>query len=401
MIYDIQMPAAQKTQLDAAILLAWAKQHRPQMVSWIQRAVEQESPSSNKPALDGMCALLAGQFGALGGAVKVIGGPAGNHLHVNFETAKATAKEKKLGRILLLGHHDTVWELGTLREMPFCARGGKLYGPGVLDMKTGLAQIWFAIRSLKEIYGALPRPVTVLSVADEEVGSRTSRPLTEKLARECAAVLVLEPGQGPAGALKTARKGIGHYHVKVRGCAAHAGVDFAAGSSAIVELAKQIQAITKFTDSRRGITVNPGVVRGGTRSNVVAAEAEVEVDVRIAHARDGKMLAKKFHALKTFDKKCSVESSGGINRPPMERTPAIAALFRKAKSLARQMDARWHLEEAATGGGSDGNFTAALGIPTLDGLGAVGEGAHAGHESVLVAELARRTALLAALICEI
>ena len=401
MIYDIQMRIGQKGALDAAALLAWTKQQMPQMLRWIQRAVEVESPSASKSTLDRMCELLADEFGALGGAVKIAASATGNHLQVDFEAGKAAAVKNKRGRVLLLGHHDTVWEVGTLRSMPFRVRNGRLWGPGALDMKAGLAQIWFALRALKEVTGELPRPVTVLSVADEEVGSHSSKPLIEKLACKSAAVLVLEPAQGLAGALKTARKGVGNYHVKVQGRAAHAGLDFASGSSAIVELAKQIQVLAKFTDPKRGITVNPGVICGGTRTNVVAAEAQVEVDVRIRRAHDAVLLAKKFRALKPFEKKCRLEVGGGINRPPMERTPAIAALFAKAKSLAQQMDASWQLEEAATGGGSDGNFTAALGIPTLDGLGAVGEGAHAGHESVITSEIARRTALLAALITDI
>jgi glutamate carboxypeptidase len=209
---------------------------------------------------------------------------------------------------------------------------------------------------------------------------------------------VLEPSFGPKGALKTGRKGVGDYVVKVHGRAAHAGLDPSKGHSAIVELARQILEIGTFTDKKRGITVNPGVLRGGTRTNVIAAEAEVEVDARIAHKEDAARLDRRFHRLKPFDKQCRLEISGGTNRPPLERTAAVAGLFAKAQALALEIDMEFKLTEATVGGGSDGNFTAALGIPTLDGLGAVGEGAHAAHESVVIAELGRRTALLAGML---
>jgi glutamate carboxypeptidase len=225
--------------------------------------------------------------------------------------------------------------------------------------------------------------------------------MTEKLAKECAAVLVMEPSQGITGALKTARKGVGDYRVRVTGKASHSGVDFEKGESAILELARQIGAIAKFTDLKRGITVNPGVIQGGTRTNVIAAEAMVDVDVRIAKMNDAKLLDKKFRGLRTFNKKCKIEVSGGVNRPPMERTGKVAGLYKEAKRLAASLDGKWALEEKATGGGSDGNFTAALGVPTLDGLGGVGEGAHAVHESVILAEIPRRTALLAGMISSI
>jgi glutamate carboxypeptidase len=282
--------------------------------------------------------------------------------------------------------------------MPFCEKDGRLWGPGVLDMKAGIAQMLFAVDAWREVRGSLPRPVTVLLVTDEEVGSESSRPVTEALAKRSAAVLVLEPSFGPKGALKTGRKGVGDYVVKVHGRAAHAGLDPSKGHSAIVELARQILEIGTFTDKKRGITVNPGVLRGGTRTNVIAAEAEVEVDARIAHKEDAARLDRRFHRLKPFDKQCRLEISGGTNRPPLERTAAVAGLFAKAQALALEIDMEFKLTEATVGGGSDGNFTAALGIPTLDGLGAVGEGAHAAHESVVIAELGRRTALLAGML---
>jgi glutamate carboxypeptidase len=218
----------------------------------------------------------------------------------------------------------------------------------------------------------------------------------EATAKDCEAVLVLEPSQTIKGFLKTARKGVGDFTIRVRGLASHAGVDFEKGHSAIVELARQILELEKLVDLSGGITVNPGVIQGGTRSNVVAAEASAHVDVRIARLADGAELEKKFRCLKPFNSACTLEVSGGINRPPMERTAGTVRLFEMAREAGRSMGMK--LDEASTGGGSDGNFTSALGIATLDGLGAVGEGAHAVNESILVEELPRRAALLAALI---
>lgn len=379
-------------------LLAWSRAQSAEMVRWIARAVEIESPSFNKAAVDRMGEFLAEEFAEIGGRVRVHRTEhSGNHVQVDFVPKGANGRRP----VLLIGHHDTVWELGTLRSMPARIAEGRVWGPGSLDMKAGLGQILFAIRAHIE-NGGLPRPVTVLSVTDEEVGSHTSRAITEELAKKSIAVMVLEPAQGMEGALKTARKGVGEYRLKVHGKASHAGVDFAAGGSAIVELARQIERIAKFTDFKRGITVNPGVIKGGTRTNVVAAEAEVAIDVRIARKADARIIEKKFRSLKPFDSRCRLELSGGINRPPLERTQRGVALFQKAQALAAAMEpGRWKLRETSTGGASDGNFTAALGVPTLDGLGAVGEGAHANNESVLISELPRRTALLAALIAEV
>jgi glutamate carboxypeptidase len=232
--------------------------------------------------------------------------------------------------------------------------------------------------------------------SDEEVGSVSSRTLTEEAARASKAVLVLEPGTGLEGKLKTARKGVGDYAITVRGRASHAGVDFSNGANAIVEMSRQLEKIAGFTRLDRGVTVSPGVVRGGTRSNVVPAECHAEIDIRAPRITDRKYLESKFGSLKPYDKRCSIEVTGGLNRPPMERSAGVRKLYRLASKLA--LDLGVALEESATGGGSDGNFTAALGVPTLDGLGAVGEGAHAVNESILINRIADRTALLAKLI---
>jgi glutamate carboxypeptidase len=286
--------------------------------------------------------------------------------------------------------------MGTLARMPCRNSGGKLTGPGVLDMKSGIVLMMAAIEGLRSLHGGLPRPVTVLLVSDEEVGSESSRHVTESLAGDSAGVLVCEPSFGLRGAVKTARKGVGEYKIEVRGKAAHSGLDFQKGQNAIVELAGQIARIAKFVDLKRGLTLNPGLIAGGTRVNVVPAEASVSVDVRIARLRDAAGIDRKLRGLKPLNRKCKIEVSGGINRPPMERTPGVAGIYRKARGLAAEIE--WKLEEAAVGGGSDGNFTAGLGIPTLDGLGGVGDGAHAVHEHILISELPRRAALLAGLI---
>jgi glutamate carboxypeptidase len=262
-------------------------------------------------------------------------------------------------------------------------------------MKAGVVMALHAVAMLRERQ-AQTTPVVVLLVSDEEIGSPVSRAVTEKIARECSAVFVLEPAQGLQGAYKTARKGVGDYSVHVRGVAAHSGVDFEKGHSAVLELARLIERISLFTDLKTGLTVNPGTICGGTRTNVIAAEAQAEVDVRIARMRDAARVEKLFRGLRVTDRACTLTITGGMNRPPMERSRGTVALFQQAKGFARAKG--FALEETSTGGGSDGNFTAALGIPTLDGMGAVGEGAHAAYESIVVSELAKRTALLAAMI---
>ena len=364
---------------------------RDSIVQTIREFVSIESPSDSKLAGDRMGALLAGRFQSLGGRARVHRAEDfADHIQIDFR-GRDSAKP-----VLLLGHFDTVYPLGTLDEMPCHITDGLLHGPGVLDMKSGIALILYAIEALQTWHHGLPRPVTVFLVSDEEVGSSSSRAITESLARESSAVLVLEPAAGLHGAVKTARKGVGDYTLTVHGIASHAGLDPAKGHSAILELARQITSIAKLNNLQQGMTVNPGVIRGGTRTNVVAAEASVEIDVRIKRAKQAAALDRKFRSLKPYDKHCKLRVDGGINRMPMERTAGVAALYKKARAIASQIT--WDLDEAAVGGGSDGNFTAALGIPTLDGLGGVGAGAHAIHEHIVISELPRRALLLAALI---
>jgi glutamate carboxypeptidase len=384
----------QKSSPPASDLLQLLQSQQVEMVKTIKELVELESPSDSKLAVDRLGAFMADKFERAGGRVKFHRQTDyGDHLQVDF----AASHSRK--PVLLLGHHDTVWPLGTLATMPCAVHDGRIWGPGSYDMKAGIVQMLFAIAALRGLKKDLPRPVTVLLNTEEEVGSKTSRPITEKLARESAAVLVLEPSQGIKGALKTGRKGVGEYRLRAIGKAAHAGVAPQAGANAILELSRQIVRLSSFIDLRRGLTLNVGVVQGGTRSNVVPAEACAEIDVRVTRMADASRIDKKLRALRPIDRKCRLELSGAINRPPMERTPGVASLIAKAKKLGESLD--WKVEEASTGGASDGNFTAALGVPTLDGLGAVGEGAHALNESVIIEELPRRTALLAMLIEEI
>jgi glutamate carboxypeptidase len=375
--------------------LRYAQEKHAEIVSLTSELAACESPSDSPAAVNRMVDLLIEKTADVAWAKTFESSKFGKTLRLEFKLPG----ERKEGQVLGLGHSDTVWPLGTVKTMPVNVANGRLWGPGVLDMKSGLAFFVFAMRALRDLNIAIKHDVVLLVAPDEEVGSTSSRAITEEEAKRSKCVLVLEPGTGFAGKLKTARKGVGDYQVFVKGKAAHAGVDFTSGASAIVEAARQISEIAKFTDLERGITVNPGVISGGTRSNVIAELTRVHVDVRVNRLPDAAELDAKFRALKANDDRCRVWVEGGLNRPPMERTEAIAALFHKARDLAAAMGVA--IEESSTGGGSDGNFTAALGIPTLDGLGGVGEGAHAPNESILLDRVADRVALLAALVAEI
>ena len=375
--------------MDKTLSFAVARQR--EIIGFIQRLVECESPSDSPAAVNRFVDLMTASLEGLAEVRTMAGGKFGRHLRAEFHLPG----KKKSGQVLVLGHSDTVWPVGTLAGMPFREAGGRLWGPGVLDMKAAIGSFVFAMRALRELDFPVRRKVVLLLNSDEEVGSDSSRRYTEAEARRSAAVLVLEPGTGLEGKLKTARKGVGDYKITVHGVAAHAGVDFTAGANAIVELARQIERVAAFTDLKRGTTVNTGIITGGSRGNVVPALASAEIDFRIARLRDAAALERRFRSLKPLDRRCRLEVTGGLNRPPMERSKGIAALFRLAQRLGRELGLE--LEESSTGGGSDGNFTAALGVPTLDGLGAVGEGAHAAHESVLIDRIADRTALLAKL----
>ncbi|HXC96782.1 MAG TPA: M20 family metallopeptidase [Edaphobacter sp.] len=377
--------------MEAQAILRAIEKRREWFQRTLRQLVEQESPSEDRAAVNAALELvisLAQEHKAH--TKRHRQREFGDVLEVKFGSVRSTQKP-----VLLLGHLDTVWSLGTLKQMPWREAQGRYWGPGVLDMKAGVVMALTALAVLREM--KLSRPVTLLLNSDEEVGSPISRAITEQLALDSSAVFVLEPAQGLA--YKTARKGVGLYHVEVEGVGAHSGVDFERGHSAVLELAKQIQTVSNFTDLKRKLTVNCGIIAGGTRSNVVPSYAHTEVDVRIAKASDASYVEKLFRKLKVSDPYCKLSVTGGINRPPMERKSGTIALFKKARAIAGELG--FVLDEAATGGGSDGNFTAALGVPTLDGMGAVGEGAHALHESVVIEHLMPRTALLAAMIARV
>ena len=370
-------------------LLRYAREKQPEIIGFIREMVECETPSGDAVAIGLFVELFAERLSGLATVKRIAGGKWGPHLVCEFKLAG----KKQGGHVLGLGHSDTVYPMGILRSMPWRETKERLSGPGVLDMKSGLAFFVFAMRALRELEIPVARKVLLQLNAEEEVGSPSSRALTEKNARGARAVLVLEPGTGLTGKLKTARKGIGRYRLEVQGQSAHAGVDFSAGASAIVELAHQIQAVAALTDLRKGRTLNPGVMAGGTRSNVIADQAWCEVDLRVETLRDAAVVDRQLKALRVRDKRCRLVVCGELNRPPMERSRGIAELFALARGCGARMGV--DVEESSTGGGSDGNFTAALGVPTLDGLGGVGEGAHAPHEAIVKARIADRVALLA------
>jgi glutamate carboxypeptidase len=377
--------------MDLSALLHSVELKSEWMRTNLRNLVSQESPSEDRSAVNAASAMVDHIARDLGARCKWHKQKYfGDILEVHFGSLRSPLKP-----ILLLGHLDTVWPLGTLKTMPWKELDGRYWGPGVLDMKAGVMMALTAVSALRE--SKLQRPLILLLNSEEEVGSPVSRLITERLALESGSVFVLEPAQGLA--YKTARKGIGQYNVQVTGVGAHSGVDFEKGHSAVLELAKLVQTISNFTKLDRKLTVNCGVISGGTRSNVVASQAHAEVDVRIAKAGDAAYIEKLFRSLKVSDSHCKLTITGGINRPPMERKAGTIALFKRARGLAAELG--FELDEAATGGGSDGNFTAALGLPTLDGMGAVGDGAHAAHESVVIEHLVPRTALLAAMIASV
>jgi glutamate carboxypeptidase len=359
------------------------------MLELVRALVAQESPSTDRPALEACATLLAARLADCGAAVsRISAGSTADHVIARWPGAGP--------RVLLVGHFDTVWPVGQLTRMPIREEDGKLFGPGVLDMKAGVGIGVLAARALAEVMPEDQRPhVTLIVTSDEEVGSRTSRPTIEALARESAAVLVLEPAL-PGGAVKTARKGVGEFTVTAHGTSAHAGANPGAGASAVHELARQISTLENLNSPERGVTVNVGVIDGGTRSNVVAERARAIVDVRIARFADAGPIERAFAGLQPVNPRVRLEVTGGINRPPMERSAGVARLFELARGVAKSMGL--DLAEGATGGASDGNFTAALGIPTLDGLGATGDGPHALHEHVIIKDLPARAALVGGLI---
>lgn len=371
-------------------LLDFLHRHREQMLDDVKRFVERETPSTDKQRLDDFAEFLAEfiQTRTDGATTSIVESPDnGNHVLARWGDGLDGTP------LLLLGHFDTVWPAGTLADMPFAVRDGKATGPGIFDMKCGLVQGIWAVRAVQEVTG-LKRPVLFLGNSDEEIGSPSSCTLIRREAPRAGAVVVLEPSVD--GATKTGRKGVGRFHISITGRASHAGLDPDSGISAIDELARLILHLHSCSDRETGTTVNVGTVRGGTRFNVVAAEAHADIDLRVATTAEAERMTTLIQALKPHRKEARIQVEGGMVWPPMERSERIGALFKRARQLAAELGLE--LGEATVGGASDGCTCAALGLPVLDGMGAVGDGAHAAHEHIDVASMPVRSALVARLI---
>lgn len=381
--------------MNPTTLLDYFNARDTEMLGVIARLVTEETPSSDKVRLDAFADYLAGRLTAVGATVQVIPvAQRGNHVLARYGRGKPASEAKPA---LILCHYDTVWAVGSLATHPFRVEDGKAYGPGIFDMQSSLMLAEYALRAVNNLNLTLPRPVTVLITSDEEVGSPTSRALIEEEARRSAYVLVMESPL-PGGVLKTSRKGVGSLELTVTGRAAHAGVEPERGISAILELAHQTVFLHGLTDWKQGTTVNVGVVQGGTVSNVVAAQATAQIDLRAWTQIEADRVMTAIRGLTPVTPGATLQVSGEWNRPPLERS-ATADLFARTQLIGRQLGLA--LAEGATGGGSDGNFTGALGIPTLDGLGVPGHGAHADHEHIEVDEIAGRAALLTALLVKL
>ncbi len=364
----------------------------PETLSLLKQLATIESPSPDKAAVDACAAFVSEQLSALGADVTIVPQTtAGNQIQATWPGVDQSTQ------FLTLCHLDTVWPVGTLAGMPLHEENGKLFGPGVYDMKAGTAILLTALQVLREAGLPPKHPVRMLFTGDEEVGSLTSRNLIEAEARHSLLTIVLEPALA-GGQIKTFRKGVGEFTVVAHGRAAHAGGDHQKGINAIEELAYHIPALQKLTDYTTGTTINVGLIKGGSASNVVPERAEMEVDFRISQMAEIDRVVTAVQGLRPVLNEARLEISGGLNRPPMEHNATMVKTFEQARQLAASIGLT--LEEGSTGGGSDGNFTAGLGIPTLDGMGAVGDGAHAAHEHVILASLAERAALLATILTQ-
>lgn len=370
-------------------LLDYAQDHADEILATLREMVELESFSADKDGVDALSAYIRDQFEELGAVVQTINqDEAGNHLIADWGEGDP--------QVLILCHMDTVWPKGTLKERPFRIEDGLAYGPGILDMKAGIANSIHALKAIRSLELKTQHRVRLLFNSDEEVGSPTSRLLIEQEAKRSTHVFCLEPGAGPNGALKIGRKGVGMFQVKVTGRAAHAGNEPEKGISAIEEMAHQVLALHKFTNLEIGTTVNVGVMQGGAVRNQVAPNADAMVDLRVATAAEAERVTREILALTAKLPGAKLEITGGLNRPPMEKTEATGKLLEWTRKIAGPLGIQ--LDEAHVGGGSDAQFAAAAGIPVLDGLGGVGEGPHADHEHISVAALPQRTALLASLL---
>lgn len=372
-------------------MLSWLRERAPEMVATLREFATLESPSSDPPAQRAAYEFLAEELRARSFLVRRISGrTVGDHLY-----ARPRRRDRALPCQLLLGHLDTVWPVGTLEEMPVVGEDDVLRGPGTFDMKGGLVQMLYALRVLEEHEIELPATPVVFVNADEELGSPESSRWVRRLAAGSARAFVLEPSFGSEGDLKTGRKGVGRFVVTARGTAAHAGIDPGSGVSAVLEISHQIQRLFALNDPERGITVNVGTVDGGLRPNVVAPEASAHVDARVLTEQDAREVEKAILDLQPDAEGVVLEITGGFGRPPMEPTPRNHALWEQARLIAAELG--FELGETVVGGASDGNTASRL-TATLDGLGAVGHGAHAHHEQALVSKLPERAALLALLL---
>ena len=371
------------------------RQKEAQILATIGEHVKEETPSNEKQRLDAFVDRLARRFTAAGLETEIVASEVrGNHLRARFQNSEYVAQPAS-PPALVLCHFDTVWPIGSLETHPFRVDDqGWAYGPGIFDMQSSLALVEYLLRGVQGMNLRLPRPVVVLATSDEEVGSQTSRELIESEARQAAYVLVLEPPL-PGGVLKTTRKGGAHYALSITGRAAHAGVEPEKGVSAVQELAHQVLALHSLTDMEAGTTVNVGVVEAGTRPNVVAAHARALVDVRAWDSAEMERVNREILGIKPKVAGIRIEVTGGVNRPPLEKS-VTGSLFDQAQDIGRRLG--MDLQEGGTGGGSDGNLTGALGVPTLDGLGIPGDGAHADHEHIEVDKIGERAGLLTALL---
>ncbi len=376
--------------MSASELLPYFGGMLPKAMDLLGELVARESHSGEKSAVDALAADLAGRFDNHGATATVL--PVeqnGNSLRAIWRSGAGASP------VLLLGHIDTVWPSGTARERPFRVENGRAFGPGVYDMKAGLLLSLLVLRALREGLVRAGRDVVFFFAGDEETGTAGGLPHLRHSAAGCRAVLCLEPPL-PGGGAKTSRKGVAVYRLSVCGISAHAGVEPEKGANAILELSRQVILLNDWNDRDAGTTITVGSIRGGTASNVVPAEAEAEIDVRFLHSEIGREIDEKMRSLRPHDERCTMQVTGGVNRPPLERTPAVLDLYHRARLAALELE--WELGEGASGGGSDGSFTAAMGVPTLDGLGVEGDGAHAAHENIEIGDIPRRAAMLCRLI---
>jgi glutamate carboxypeptidase len=374
-------------------LLNYFQERQDEMLAQVRDLVSRETPSTDKPRLDAFAQFLAERYRAVGAQVEVIANETrGDHVRARIGNGQGQGKPA-----LVLCHFDTVWPVGSLETHPFRIEDGKAYGPGIFDMQSSLMLAEFALRAVRDLRLSLPRPVTVLMTSDEEIGSTTSRALIEEEARRSEYVLVMESPL-PGGVLKTARKGVGDFDLEIIGRAAHAGVEPEKGINALGELAHQILRLHSLTDMNLGTTVSVGVAQGGSVSNVIPARAVAEIDTRAWTQSEADRVQQAIYGLQPVLPGAQLRISGGWNRPPLERK-ATGALFESVRTIGAQL--AMDLQEGSTGGGSDGNFTGALGIPTLDGLGVPGAGAHADHEHIEVDQIAGRAALLVAMLMQL